>query len=490
MRVMPWDYLFNEETNLLNRESIPSITFYDQDFVDLYDRSWVKIDEQWAAGTPENGYEGSYLSYPDQKCFDQLEACVTSLFLNYSNFQYSPYAMVDYFYSKQEENGAIRGRYSIENGQPVCSESNPEGLALPLFAYIEYVFYHKVGNKKRLKEIVPILEKYFGWVTATFQKENGLCHVPIEACHTGNLPRESAYYPVDFNAMIALNALYMSMIGDILNDKELSFRFKRLYFSYKTRISNLMWDPDRQFYFDLDESGHRTDLIHIGGYWTMLAEIPNDERASSMIAMLKDSEQFGTDNPFPCLPASSPHFSEDGDGFCGAVLPIYTYLVIKGLEKYGEFIFARECAIRNLYFILDTLSPEEGKSGELWEAYLPNKEGAPKVSGGDGFPRRRLLSGVCIVSITLMIENIIGFDISLPRKTVYWTVPDLECMGISGLSLKKNMITVLASRNARGWEIRLESEKLYYFTIEILNERKKKTLPIPSGKCSMLIDKL
>lgn len=398
--------------------------------------------------------------------------------------------MVDFFYSKQEANGAIRSEYSIEDGKPVFKADNPEGLTLPLFAYIEFIFYHKVGNKKRLKDVVPVLEKYFEWICNTFQKSNGLCHVPVSACNTGNLPREKAYYQVDFNSMIALNALYMSMIGDILNDKELSFRFKRLYFSYKTRINNLMWDPEKHFYYDLDEDGQRLDLVHIGGFWTMLAEIPNDERASFMIAMLKDPGCFGTDNPFPCLPASSPYFNENGNGFCGAVLPIYTYLVIKGLEKYGEFIFARECAIRNLYFILDTLSPEEGKTGELWEAYLPNKEGAPQMDEDGVFPRRRLLSGVCVVSITLMIENIIGFDISLPRKTVYWTVPDLETMGIQSLSLKKNMITILSNRNARGWEIRLESEKLYYFTIEVLNEHKKKTLPIPSGKCSMLIDKL
>ncbi len=35
----------------------------------------------------------------------------------------------------------------------------------------------------------------------------------------------------------------------------------------------------------------------------------------------------------------------------------------------------------------------------------------------------------------------------------------------------------------------MESEKLYYFTINILN-KKEKTLPIPSGRCSMLLDKL
>ena len=95
-----------------------------------------------------------------------------------------------------------------------------------------------------------------------------------------------------------------------------------------------------------------------------------------------------------------------------------------------------------------------------------------------------------LVTVAMMIENIIGMEISLPRKTVDWTMTSREVMGIEGLSLKRNLITILSTKNARGWEIRLESEKLYYFTIEILDEEKKKTLPIPSGKCSMLVDKL
>ncbi len=88
-----------------------------------------------------------------------------------------------------------------------------------------------------------------------------------------------------------------------------------------------------------------------------------------------------------------------------------------------------------------------------------------------------------------MIENIIGLNISLPRKTVDWIIPNLEIMGIEKLSLKRNLITILSNKSKRGWEIQMESEKLYYFTINILDQ-KKKTLPIPSGKCSMLIDKL
>ena len=474
----------------LNRDPIPSIIFYDQDFVDLYDRSWVWIEEFWKQGSEENGLKGNYLSFNDQKTFNLFNSCLSSLFLNYSNQVYSPFEQIDFFYSKQEENGAIRSDYSIEDGKPVFTSDNPEGLTIPLLAYVEFFFYHKVGNKKRLKEIVPAMEKYFDWLKDNFMKENGLFAVPVAACRTGNIPREKTVYPVDFNAAMAVNALYFSYIGDILNDKELSFKFKRLYFLLKTRINGLMWDPERQFYFDLDENEQRIPLMLIGSYWTMLAEIPNDEKAIKMIEYLKDSSIFGSENPFPSVSMDSPCFKENVVGYCGAVVPSNVYVVVKGLEKYGEYVFARECVIRHIYFMLDTLQPEENVVGDVWEAYLPTREGVPAQDGATGFPTRRFLPQVCLVTIALMIEDVVGLDVSLPRKTVYWTVPSLEEMGIEKLSLKKNLITINSNKNARGWEIRLESEKLYYFTIEIIDENKKKTLPIPSGKCSMLIDKL
>jgi neutral trehalase len=143
-----------------------------------------------------------------------------------------------------------------------------------------------------------------------------------------------------------------------------------------------------------------------------------------------------------------------------------------------------------MYFILDTLHPDGEETGDVYEAYLPYKEGPSVCQADPDLIRRRHLPMLGLVSVTLMIEDIIGLVISLPRKTVDWTMTTLEAMGIEGLSLKRNLITILSNKQPRGWEIRLESEKLYYFTIEILAEQKKKTLPIPSGKCSMLIDKL
>ncbi|TVR34025.1 MAG: hypothetical protein EA404_03310, partial [Spirochaetaceae bacterium] len=312
---------------------------------------------------------------------------------------------------------------------------------------------------------------------------------PLAATMMTNSPRKGTKYAVDFNVQQAINALYMAELGDILNDKEISFRYKRHYFSLKTRINNLMWNEEHGLYFDIDKSERQLPVKTIASFWPLLAELPNEARFEKMLAHLTNPETFGTENPFPTLAADEEEFSEKGMGFRGSVYPPFTFMVIKGLEKYGAYELARECAIRHLYYMLDTLHPEGRDKGTVWEAYAPRKDGPAQWPGKKDFPRSLFVTYTALSTISLMIENVLGLYVSLPRKTVDWIVPTLEIMGIENLSLKRNMITILSNKSGRGWEIRLESEKLYYFTIDILRE-KKKTLPIPSGKCSMLIDKL
>ncbi|MBQ2080395.1 MAG: hypothetical protein II461_01360, partial [Treponema sp.] len=274
------------------------------------------------------------------------------------------------------------------------------------------------------------------------------------------------------------------------NDKDISFQYKKMYFSLKTRINSLMWNPDTGFYHDLGKDEQRLPQKTIAGFWPLLAELPNADRADILISHLKNPDSFGTDHPFPSLSKDSPEFKDSGEGFRGSVFPPFNFMVIKGLEKYQYYAFARECAIRHMYYILEGLSPLDTKQkGDLYEAYLPSKEGPAQLRGDSDFPRKRFVHFIGLSTIAIMIENIIGLNISLPRKTVDWVIPNLERMGIEKLSLKRNLITILSNKSERGWEIHMESEKLYYFTINILDQ-KKKTLPIPSGKCSMLIDKL
>jgi len=495
----------------VNKKDFPKIHFYDQDFVDIYDKTWNWIANSWidptvtestndvAKDAAKDAAKDGFFIYPypnapEKMVIDQFESIFSSFFLVYSNKNYEANQNLDYLYGKQEENGAIRWKYDLKTGNPVFTESNPEGVGLPLFAWAEFNLYHKSANKRRVKEIMPTLQKYMTWIDEKFKQPNGLYAAPFQSSNMFNSPREGCYYPVDFNTAMAINSLNMSSLGDILNDKELSFQYKRNYFSLKTRINNLMWNSETGFYHDLDKDENKLSQKTIAGFWPLLSEIPNADKADALIDHLSNPTTFGTDHPFPTLSADSPDFNENGEGFKGSVYPEFNFMIIKGLEKYKKFALARECAIRHLYFILEGLSPADGSKGDLYESYLPCREGHSKLTLENGendseYPKKHYMLSIGLSTIALMIENVIGLEISLPRKTVDWVIPNLEIMGIEKLSLKRNLITILSNKSPRGWEIQMESEKLYYFTINIIDQ-KKKTLPIPSGKCSMLIDKL
>jgi neutral trehalase len=474
----------------VTRRDFPKIHFYDQDFVDIYDKTWAWIQDCWLSGGDKSSIDGKFFAYPGNSSVQQMDAIFSSFFLVYSNRIFQAHPTLDLFYERQEPNGAIRSAYNMQTGRPEVSNDNPEGLGIPLFAWAEFNLYHKSANKKRVKEILPVLHKYNEWIDSLFKRPNGLYEVPLAALGIDNAPRGKVMYPVDFNAMMAINVLYMSALAEILNDKEASFQYKRQYFSLKTRINSLMWDADDGFYYDIDKHEKRIQVKHLSAYWPLLAEIPNEDKAEQIIAKLTDPTVFGAPHPFPSLGVSEKGFDQHGNGYKGAVYPHLTFMVIKGLERYQQFELARDCAIRHLYFVLDSMSPDGNHhKGNLWEAYNPLKEGPAKRSDNPDFPRPQYLTFAALSTICLTIENVVGLFISLPRKTVDWIIPNLEIMGVENLSLKKNMITILSNKSMRGWEIHMESEKLYYFTINILN-KKKKTLPIPSGKCSMLIDKL
>jgi neutral trehalase len=475
---------------VVTKKEFPTIHFYDQDFVDIYEQTWAWIKDYWQKGTPENGLEPRYFVSPEADRINQLDAIYSSFFLVYSNRNYPAAPQLDSFYSKQEEDGAIRAEYSVENGRPIFSDDNPDGLSPPLFAWAEYNMYHKVGNKKRIKDVMPILERHYEWLEANFKDDTGLFHVPLAATGMGNAPREEMYYPVDFNTQAALNASCMAQLGHVLNDKDIEFRYRRQYFSLKTRINQLMWNDEDGIYYDLDKEKEQVAVKTVAGFWPLITDIPNEARSSRLIDHLKDPESFGTENPFPTVAVNEESFSERGEGWRGSVFPQYTFMIIKGLEKQHHYELAREFAIRHLYYMLDTLHPEGGKRGNVWEAYKPMRDGEAEWDADKNFPRPMHIPGVGLSTIALMIENVVGLEVSLPRKTVRWIVPTLEIMGIENLNLRRNTITILSQKSGRGWEIRHESEKLYYFTLDLLSQKKEKTLPIPSGKCSMLVDKL
>jgi len=84
---------------------------------------------------------------------------------------------------------------------------------------------------------------------------------------------------------------------------------RKLLFSYSELISpskhasnSLMWRvADGSTTTRSTKNGERCPTKTIGGYWPLLAEIPNEERSERLIAHLKDPSVFGTQHPLSDL---------------------------------------------------------------------------------------------------------------------------------------------------------------------------------------------
>lgn len=465
--------------------SYPSIQYYDNDFIDAYVRTWSWLEEHCQRLQLPDGKTFSKLFVQsDTGCINQYETIWSVFFLVYSNNTFPAHNQLDVFYSSQEESGAIRADYSLKDGSPqVMHADNPEAVNPPLFSWAEYNVYQRMGNKRRIQDVLPILMKYYQWLETTFQQKNGLYQVPLSATMFPVPSREKARYFVDFNTQQAINAYYIAELGNIINDKSITFRYKQRYFALKTRINTMMWNSSLDVYCDLDKDEEQLSVKTLASFWPILVNIPDTRKLECLVRQLQNPKTFGTPHPFPSLACDEPDFSGEGMGYRGSVFSPLVFMIVKGLQSYGLYEFAQEISVKHLY----TVVYHPDKSLELWEAYRPLEPGPAQWEGNEKFPRKHFLPFGALSTIALFIEGVLGFDINIPRKTVRWTISDFELMGIEGLALKRNTITILCRKEARGWEIFHESKKLYYFTLDIGSN--SRTLPIPSGRCSMLIDK-
>ncbi len=473
-----------------NENHYPILHYFEYDFLHMYERTWTSIENSWETLNVDPEHSFGCIHYENMKSINLVDAACAQFYLLYSNDRFNPTSTLDFFYAHQEENGAIRANYDIQTFKPILKKDNPEGISCPIILWAEYNHFNKTDNKKRLKEIIPKLDNYLNWLISLTKKPNGLFHAPLSATFLPGPARKNTYYPIDFNVFMAAAFNFMSKLTNFTNHRNLVIKYTKMFYQLKSLINNHFWDNSDKIYYDLDEHMNHIKVKTILSFFPLLANIPKSDKYNSLMRYLKSPEHFQTDHPFPCISLSDSHFSSSGQIYKGSVHFLLNFILIKGLEQYESHEFLRECIIKHLYGVLSVFESEDKElSDTFWEAYHAKKE-LPAKSTKAITVRPNFTIHAALATIVLMIENIIGIEINLPKKMLHWVIPNLEELGIEYIQLKKNYISTLLVKNKRGWEIRHSSEKLYYFSVDVLEMSKKKTLPFPSGKCSLLLEKL
>ena len=473
-----------------NENHYPVLHYFEYDFLNMYEGTWANIENSWEKIETDSKNSFNFIKYEGIKTINLMDAVCAQFYLLYSNNRFSSTSTLDFFYDNQTENGAIHTDYDINTFKPIFKKDNPKGISFPMLLWSEYNHFNKTDNKKRLKEIISKLDNYLTWLISVTEQANGLYHAPLSATLLPSTIRKNAYYPIDFNVFMAASFNFMSKLTNFTNYRNLVIKYTKMFYQLKSLINTHFWDDNDKIYYDLDENMNHVKIKTILSFFPLLVNIPKNDRYLSLMRYLKSPDHFQTEHPFPCVSVSDSHFSSAGQIYKGSTHFLLNFIVIKGLEQYENHEFLRECIIKHLYSVLSVFeSKDKNLSHTFWEAYNTNKE-LPAKPTKTALVRPNFTIQAALSTIVLMIENMIGIEINLPKKMLHWVIPNLEELGIEYIQLKKNYISTLLLKNKRGWEIRHSSEKLYYFSIDILEMNKKKTLPFPSGKCSLLLEKL
>jgi len=304
---------------------------------------------------------------------------------------------LDNFYRLQEEDGCIHRQYDRE-GEPVWPGNHPITFAPPLLAWAELGLHEISPDTQRLKRVYPHLKAHYEWCERNWRKPNGLYFGDGLGTGMDNLPR----YPRDFNgsdkaiplegkkipggygvavwgsqwnrqgsfidmsAQVTFNAMNMAKICELTGHQDRA-HWTDEYNTMKALVHEKCWSHEHAFYFDLDDADTPIERFHIGGFWPLIAGICPDDELPRYLEHLKDEKTFNRPFPIPCLSADDPDYKSGGSYWLGSSWPCTTYMVLKGLQAYGQRSLSKEIAEK----YLKGLEQVFRETGTIWENNAP-----------------------------------------------------------------------------------------------------------------------
>lgn len=429
--------------------------------IELYYAAWEMAWNKITRGTSQNGFVNFYMDEGFNELIYQWDTNFMAGFGIYASNLFPAIQSLDNFYSKQREDGYIQRVYWESNGQPASIPTIDEPMINPpLFAWIEWRYYQITGDKSRLKNVLPNLTKYYDWINNNLRDSlgQGLYYTTQLGSGMDNIPRPNVGKAgwIDFSAQMALAAKMIVNIASFVGDNKTVLKFTDEYSRITKLINQLCWDEDSQFYYDLRQDKKLSDVMHIGGFWTLLSETATRDRAEALFKHLANPDEFWRPHMIPTLAANQPMYDSSGHYWLGGVWAPTNYMVIKGLENYGQHELADQIVENHLYKMaeiyfdfepsVDKIAFEERYADgyrTIWECYSPEYT-EPATRWDDTFYSRQDFVGWSgLGPIAMLIENVIGIELNVPQNKITWRIDRSDKHGIKNLNYLDGKVSLL-----------------------------------------------
>ena len=472
------------------KEQLPEPVLETQpELIAMYYAAWQMAWNKIGQGTAKNGFEPLYMDEGFNELIYQWDLCFITSFAVYGRDVFPVMPSLDNFYNKQRADGYIQRVYWETDGKMANEPSFDEPMVNPpLFAWIEWRYYQISGDSSRFKKVLPVLIKYFEWTekNCRTKKGKGLFYITGLGSGMDNTPRKNVGKAawIDYSAQQALAALYITKIAQVQNEINTYEIYLEKYTEIKNKINTLLWNNQTYFYYDLTESDTLSSTMHIGAFWTLISEVCTSDKLPSVLSHLKNPDEFWRPHLVPTLAANQPEYDPKGHYWLGSVWAPTNYMVIKGLMANKEYSLADTVAFNHLKHISEVFynfKPQTDKIAfderyndnyqTLWECYSSELNEPATRWDNTFYSRQDFVGWTGLAPISLLIENVLGFDIVGNENRINWTIKRTDRHGINNIQLRNQKVSLICETKNDKTSIAVDCEKP--FILEIFLSGKK-----------------
>ncbi|MBN1301788.1 MAG: hypothetical protein JW995_11290 [Melioribacteraceae bacterium] len=453
------------------------------EWVQLYYAAWEMAWNKLKNSTPENGFVKRYLDEGFNDLIYQWDTNFIVAFALYGRKSFPTIESLDNFYKKQRPDGYIQRVYHEKDGTIVQEPSDTDPMINPpLFAWLELKYYYMTADTSRFDDVLPVLVKYYKWIEKNCRTRigGGLYYTTNLGSGMDNIPREGVGKAgwIDLSAQQALAAKSISEIAGINGNTKTQKLFQQKYNDLNKIMSTLCWDSTSGYYRDLKEDGSLSTTTHIGSYWTLLSETASPEQFLSLREYLINPQEYWRNHVLPALSSSDPNYSKRGHYWRGGVWAPTNYMVVKGLENYGDYQLAHSIAhnhISNISRVFENFIPDKDKIAfeeryndgykTIWECYSPELMEPATRWDNTFYSRQDFVGWSGLGPIAMLIENIIGLTLRADKDMIIWHINRTDRHGVSNLPFGKHYIDLICMPDDEYLSFEVSSKKEFELNI-------------------------
>lgn len=409
-----------------------------EDVVECYWKTWEMAFHNLRLPKEENGFITSYIDTAFNDCLFMWDSVFILMFGRYGSRAFHFQNTLDNFYKKQHKDGYICRQIRVTDGKEGFDSFDPSSTGPNIMAWSEWEYYLNFGDKERLSEVFPVLLAYTQWFKKHRTWKDGSYWSSGWGCGMDNQPRLDAEYSSDFDhghiswvditmQQILSNKILVRMANALERHEELDLLLGEIR-DLENYVNQHMWDEASGFYYDVKQSGERSQVKTIGSYWALLADVVPESKLNKFIAHLTNKDEFSRTHMIPSLSADHEEYEMDGHYWKGGVWSPTNYMVLRGLSKYNYQAMAHNIAKNHLENVVEVYK----QTGTLWENYAPEyiQKGNPAKPNFVGWTG--------ITPISIFIEYLLGIQPNVGENKIYWNVSLIEKHGIKRYPFGEN----------------------------------------------------